>query len=69
MPETQGGDFSYFFITNYGTSQALDDNNWNIEVGVRRSPTDFPVPECSSGLWNMTATDGFISAISRVRYI
>ncbi|MFG6428111.1 LamG-like jellyroll fold domain-containing protein [Lepagella muris] len=33
VPETQGGDFSYFFITNYGTSQALDDNNWNIEVG------------------------------------
>lgn len=33
VPETQGGDFSYHFITNTGTSQALDDNNWNLETG------------------------------------
>lgn len=33
VPETQGGDFSYHFITNTGTNQALDDNNWNLEVG------------------------------------
>lgn len=35
VPENQGGDFSYYFITNTGTDQALDDCNWNLEPGGR----------------------------------
>lgn len=33
IPEDTGGDFSYYFIRNTATGQALDDNNWNIETG------------------------------------
>jgi hypothetical protein len=33
VPETQGGDFSYYFIRNTADGQALDDNNWNLETG------------------------------------
>ena len=33
IPEDTGGDFSYFFIRNTTTGQALDDCNWNIEPG------------------------------------
>ena len=33
VPENNGGDFSYYFIRNTATGQALDDNNWNLEIG------------------------------------
>ncbi|MDE6628140.1 MAG: RICIN domain-containing protein [Muribaculaceae bacterium] len=33
IPEDTVGDFSYHFIRNTASGQALDDNNWNIEVG------------------------------------
>ena len=33
VPETQGGDFSYYFIKVAGTNQAMDNNNWNLNEG------------------------------------
>lgn len=35
VPETWGGDFSYYFIKNINGSvvKSLDDNNWNLDVG------------------------------------
>lgn len=35
VPETWGGDFSYYFIKNFNGAivKSLDDNNWNLEVG------------------------------------
>lgn len=33
IPSDTGGDFSYYFIRNSKSNQALDDLNWNIEEG------------------------------------
>lgn len=33
VPENTGGDFSYYFIRNTADGQALDDMNWNLEIG------------------------------------
>lgn len=35
VPEDIGGDFAYWHIRNTSTNQALDDNNWNMEIGGR----------------------------------
>lgn len=32
VPNTQGGDFSYYFITNTADGQAMDNLNWNLQT-------------------------------------
>lgn len=69
VPEDIGGDYSYYFIRNAVNGQSLDDLNWNIEAGGKIIAYGFSGQECGSGLWNMTATAGSISATSRVLFI
>lgn len=41
VPETQGGDFSYYFIRNAASGQSLDDNNWNLSESGKVIAYDF----------------------------
>lgn len=50
IPNDTGGDFSYYFIRNTKSNQALDDLNWNIEVGgkvIAYSPSSSGVQQWS----------------------